>query len=109
MSQHTSTNHRFAGYMDAFTENHLPLNMQYVPASCSSLSQVPQWIDRMFDLKNPIAPPTAICADEPFVVASALKSLLPWDIGFLKMFPCSVSAIPHGWHLLTPGAYLHRI
>ena len=75
MSQHTSTNHRFAGYMDAFIENHLPLNMQYVPASCSSLSQVSQWIDRMFDPENPIAPPTAICADEPIVVATALKKL----------------------------------
>jgi DNA-binding LacI/PurR family transcriptional regulator len=75
MNQYTISNHRFAGYMDAFMDHRLPLNMQYIPASCRNVEDVRRCIERLFDPAVTPEPPTAICADEPFVIASVLKQL----------------------------------
>ncbi|HIR93039.1 MAG TPA: substrate-binding domain-containing protein, partial [Candidatus Egerieimonas intestinavium] len=75
MPQYSISNHRFAGYMDAFTSRKIPLNMEYIPAFCQSLSDIAFHIHQMFDKTVTPEPPTAICADEPFVVATVLKQL----------------------------------
>ena len=78
--QHSVSNHRFAGYMDALMDHQLALNMQYVPSSCQNLSDVADFVYRMFDPSVTPDPPTAICADEPFVVATVLKQLASMGI-----------------------------
>lgn len=71
---HTSDNHRFAGYLEAFAEHGLLIDMQYLPNSCQTMDDALLAVERMFR-PDAAAPPTAIYADETIIVASILKKL----------------------------------
>lgn len=80
MDQYTVSNHRFAGYMDAFISHQVSMDLRYVPASCRSIEDIHACVTRMFDPSIVSEPPMAICADEPFVIASILKQLISMGI-----------------------------
>ena len=99
MVQHTPNNHRFAGYMDAYEDYHMPIDMQYVPPSFQTLEEVSQYISDIFNPKLYLLPPTAICTDEPFVLARVLKQLVamgyqvPKDVSLLSFSSSTLSSV----------------
>ena len=99
MVQHTPNNHRYAGYMDAFADHHLPIDMQYIPGSFKTLGEVSQYITDIFNPKLYLAAPTAICADEPFVLARVLKQLVhmgyqvPRDVSLLSFSSSTLTTV----------------
>lgn len=72
---HTSNNHRFAGYLDAFAEHGMLINMQYLPNACDTAEEALAMVDQMFDKQYCAEAPTAVFADETIMVAQILKRL----------------------------------
>ena len=75
LAQRTEENHRYAGYLDAFREWGLEPDLRYVPDRIASVEEVPDFISSLFDINSGFPAPTAICADEPFVLTRVLKQL----------------------------------
>lgn len=103
LKQSLPGNHRFAGYMDAFLDQSTPLDYSYIPDFCTNLADVISELDRMFDPVRTPKPPTAILADEPFVVANIMKALnarglrVPEDVSLVCFSNSTLSTIT------TPG------
>lgn len=99
MAQNTPGNHRFAGYVDAFVEHRMPFDMQYIPTSCKTLDDVAACISDMFNPEITEKPPTAICTDEPFVLAKVLKQLVqmglrvPEDVSLICFSTSTLSSV----------------
>lgn len=99
LRQTLPSNHRFSGYMDAFIDHSIPLDYAYIPDFCANLGEVITQLDRMFNPEFTPKPPTAILADEPFVVANIMKSLnarglrVPEDVSLVCFSNSTLSTI----------------
>ena len=74
-SPYTSDNHRFAGYMEAFSEHGLLINPNYFPNHLDTIENLLEFMESLFKPYSPVQPPTAIYSDETIIVASILKRL----------------------------------
>ena len=75
LGQRTEKNHRYAGYLDAFRAWSLEPDFHYIPDRIASAEEVPNIISSLFDMHTGFPAPTAICADEPYILTRVLKQL----------------------------------
>lgn len=97
--QFSSAHHRYAGFSNAMSEHGLEPDLRYMPPSAKSLSDINTFIKNMFNPLITPEPPTVICADEPFVLAYALKVLrsigvsVPEDVSLFGLSHSYISEI----------------
>lgn len=75
INQRDPSNHRFAGYVDAFTAHGMPVDFFYVPQKLDSMEELNNYLNLMFHDPAGHKPPTAICTDEAFLLARLMKMM----------------------------------
>ncbi len=94
------SNHRFDGYVHALAAHGIPLNLTYVcKGGNRKISQILDSVDRLFDPKRTILPPTAIYVDESIIAGTILKHLtkkgisVPEDVSLVSSSDSTVAQI----------------